>query len=78
MLVTDSFLGIKLEVTGIFVHRNWTPGCDLRYIQIANPLTAWISHRRNHSEIHKATVSIGKFDQREAEGWPGSLDFQMA
>jgi hypothetical protein len=26
----DAFLGIKLEVTGIFVHRNWTPGCDLR------------------------------------------------
>jgi hypothetical protein len=45
---------------------------------MANPLTAWISHRRNQSEIHKATVSIRKFDEREAEGWPSGLDFQMA
>ncbi len=26
----------------------------------------------------EATVSIGKFDQGEAEDWPASLDFQMA
>jgi hypothetical protein len=26
----DAFLDIKLEVTGIFVNRNWTHGFDIR------------------------------------------------
>jgi hypothetical protein len=30
MHVSDGFPAIKLEVTGIFEHRNWTPGYDLR------------------------------------------------
>lgn len=47
--------------SGVTAHRILKSGFAIVHTQLANTLTAWISHRRKTSEIHSATLSVRFF-----------------